>query len=89
MEIWLATNNGDMIKVDELIYLYHLKESKEYGYYELVPWVTEASIVKDLPSSFQYWKSRFFFASRDEFETLSSEVWGDIPRLLLNREPRV
>ena len=36
MEIWLAANE-DMIKVDELVHLYHLKESKECGYYELVP----------------------------------------------------
>ena len=36
MEIWLAAN-GDMIKVGELIHMYRLKESKEYGYYELVP----------------------------------------------------
>ena len=36
MEIWLAANE-DMIKVGELIYPYRLKESKEYGYYELVP----------------------------------------------------
>ena len=52
MEIWLAATDGDMIKVNELIYLYCLKESKEYGYYELVPWVREAKIVRDLPSSF-------------------------------------
>ena len=36
MEIWLAAND-DMIKLSELVYLYRLKESKEYGYYELVP----------------------------------------------------
>ena len=36
MEIWLAAI-GDMIKVGELIHMYHLKESKEYRYYELVP----------------------------------------------------
>lgn len=30
MEIWLAANE-DMIKVSELVYLYRLKESKEYG----------------------------------------------------------
>ena len=57
MEIWLVTTNGDMIKVDKLIYLYHLKEFKEYGYYGLVPWVKEARIVRDLPSSLWYWKS--------------------------------
>ena len=52
MELWLATTEGDMIRVDEFIYLYHLKESKEYGYYELMPWVREARIVRGLPSSF-------------------------------------
>ena len=58
-EIWLATNE-DMIKVSELVHLYHLKESKEYGYYELVPWAKRARIVRGLPSSFRYWKSSFF-----------------------------
>ena len=82
MEIWLATTEGDMIKVDEFTYLYHLKESKEYGYYELVPWVRKARIVRDLPSSFRYWKSRFFFVSGDEWGTPSNEAWGDLPRLL-------
>ena len=57
MEIWLVAIDGDMIKVDELVYLYCLKESKEYRYYVLMPWVMEARIVKDLPSSFRYWKS--------------------------------
>ena len=28
---------GDMLRIDELVYLYRLKASKEYGYYELVP----------------------------------------------------
>ena len=37
MELWLAVTKGDMIRVDEFTYLYHLKESKEYRYYELVP----------------------------------------------------
>ena len=37
MGIWLAAMNGDMLRVDELVYLYRLKASKEYGYYELVP----------------------------------------------------
>ena len=57
MEIWLAATDRDMIKVDELVHLYHLKESKEYGYYELVPWVLEARTVRDLSLSFRYWKS--------------------------------
>ena len=81
MKIWLAANE-DMIKVGELVHLYHLKESKEYGYYELVLWAKRARIVRGLPSSFKYWKSRFFFVSEDDFETPISEAWGDIPRLL-------
>ena len=81
MQIWLASN-GDMITMGELTYLYHLKESKECGYYELVPWERRTRIVKGLPSSFRYWKSRFFFVSVDDFETQSSSDWGNIPRLL-------
>ena len=80
-EIWLAANE-DMIKVSELIHLYRLKESKEYGYYELVPWARRARFVRGLPSSFRHWKSRFVFMSRDDFETPASEAWGDVPRLL-------
>ena len=48
MEIWLATTEGDMIKVDEFTYLYRLKDFKEYGYYKLMPWVREARIVPRL-----------------------------------------
>ena len=74
MGIRLATTDRDMIKVDELVYLYRLKESKEHGYYELVPWERRTRIIRGLPSSFRYWKSRFFFVSGDDFETLSNEV---------------
>ena len=81
MGIWLAANDGDMLKVDELNYLYCLKASKEHRYYELVPWERRDMIVRGLPSSFRYWKSRFFFVSGDDFETSSNEVWGDLPRL--------
>ena len=66
MGIWLATMDRDMIRVDKLVYLYRLKESKENKYYELVPWVRRTRIVRDLPSSFRYWKPRFFFVSGDD-----------------------
>ena len=74
MGIRLATTDRDMIKVDKLVYLYRLKESKEHGYYELVPWERRTRIIRGLPSSFRYWKSRFIFVSGDDFETLSNEV---------------
>ena len=80
-EVWLAVV-GDMIKVGELVHMYRLKESKEYGYYELVPWERKTRIVKGILSSFKCWKSRFFFVSGDDFETPSSKEWGDVPRLL-------
>ena len=53
MEVWLAVV-GDMIKVGKLIHMYRLKESKECGYYELVPWERKTRIIKGLPSSFRY-----------------------------------
>ena len=81
MEIWLATI-GDMIKLGELVHMYRLKGSKEYEYYELVPWGRKTRIVKGLPSSFRYWKSRFFFVFEDDFKTPFSRDWGDILRLL-------
>ena len=79
--IWLVAMDEDMLRVDELVYLYRLKASKEYKYYELIPWETSTRIVRGLPSSFRYWKSRFFFVSGDDFETPSGRVWGELPRL--------
>ena len=81
MGIWLAATNRDMIRVDELVYLYRLKSSKEHRYYELLHWERRTRIVQDLPSPFRYWKSQFFFVSEDDFETSSNKVWGDLPRL--------
>ena len=37
MVIWAIIADGDMITLNEFVYLYRLKESKEFGYYELVP----------------------------------------------------
>ena len=66
MGIWLAATDGDMIRVDKLDYLYHLKESKEHGYYEPMPWERRTRIVRDLPFSFRYWTPQFFFVSGDD-----------------------
>ena len=78
----MVITEGDMIRVDDFIHLYRLKESREYGYYDLMPWVRKARIITDLPSLFRYWKSRFFFVSGDGWETLFNELWGEVPRLL-------
>ena len=82
MVIWTIIADGDMITLNEFVHLYHLKESKEFGYYKFVPWNRKSRLVVDLPSSFHNWKSRFFFVSGDGWETLFDDFWGDIPRLL-------
>ena len=71
-----------MITLNEFVHLYHLKESKEFGYYKLVPWDKRPWLIIDLPSSFHYWKSRYFFMSGDSWETLSDDFWGDVSKLL-------
>ena len=71
-----------MLTINEFVHLYRLKESKEFGYYEFIPWDRKSRLVVDLPSSFRYWKSRYFFVSGDGWETLSNDFWGDVPRLL-------
>ena len=70
---WTTIADGDMITLNEFIHLYHLKESKEFGYYERVPWDRKSRLDIDLPSSFRYWKSRYFFVLGDGWETLSDD----------------
>ena len=70
MVIWMTIVDRDMITLKEFVHLCHLKESKEFGYYELVPWDRKSRLVVSLPSSFCYWKSRYFFVSGDGWETL-------------------
>ena len=82
MVIWTIIVDGDMITLNELVHLYRLKESKEFSYYELVPWDRRSRLIADLPSSFRYWKSRYFFVSGDGWEILFDDFWGDFPRLL-------
>ena len=71
-----------MITLNKFTHLHRLKESKEFGYYEFVPWDWSSRLVIDLSSSFRYWKSRYFFVSGDGWETLSDNFWGNVPRLL-------
>ena len=80
MVIWTTIANGDTL--NEFIFLYCLKESKEFGYYEFMPWDKRSRLIVDLPSSFYYWKFRYFFVSGDGWETHFDDFWGDVPRLL-------
>ena len=53
----MAVHKGDMIRLDEFLYLYCLRESKRCGYYEFSHWKKKARLVVDLPLSFRDWKS--------------------------------
>ena len=63
MVIWTIIADSDMITLNELVHLYRLKKSKEFGYYELIPWHRRSWLIVDLPLSFRYWKLRYFFMS--------------------------
>ena len=54
MVIWTTIADGDMITINEFVHLYCLNESKEFGYYEFVPWDRKSRLIVDLPSSFHY-----------------------------------
>ena len=54
MVIWTTIADGDMTTINEFVHLYRLKESKEFGYYEFVPWNRKSCQIVDLSSSFRY-----------------------------------
>ena len=54
MVIWTTIADGDMITLNEFIHLCRLKESKEFGNYELMPLDRRSRLIVDLPSSFRY-----------------------------------
>ena len=71
-----------MITLNEFLFLYRLKASTHYGYFELLPSDRKSRIVRGFPSSFHDWKSRYFFISGTGWETLSENFWGKFIRLL-------
>ena len=57
MSIWVSVHDGDMITLNEFLYMYRLKPSTRYGYFELLPWNRESRIVHSFPTSFLDYKS--------------------------------
>ena len=78
----MSACDGEMITLNEFLFLYRLKASTHYGYFELLPWTRKSRIIMGFPSSFHDWKSRYFFISRTGWETLSDDFWWEVPRLL-------
>ncbi|KAK9993437.1 hypothetical protein SO802_023140 [Lithocarpus litseifolius] len=81
MAIWFIVYDGEMITLNEFPFLYKLKPSTHYEYFELSPWDKQTKIVHEFPTSFRDWKSSYFFVF-GEFEMLSNDLWGEVPRLL-------
>ena len=81
MAIWFIVHDGEMITLNEFLFLYKLKLSTHYGYFELSPWDKQTKVVHEFPTSFCDWKSRYFFVF-GEFKTLSKNLWGEVLRLL-------
>ena len=78
----MSACDGEMITLNEFLFLYHLKASTHYGYFELLPWDRKSRVVRGFPSSFHDWKSRYFFISGKGWETPSDNLWGEVLRLL-------
>ena len=64
MSIRVFACDGEMISLNEFLFLYRLKASTHYGYFELLPWDRKSRIVRGFPSSLRDWKSCYFFVSR-------------------------
>ena len=82
MSIWVSVHDGDMITLNEFLYLYHLKPSTHCGYFELLPWNRESRIVHSFPTSFRDWKSWYLFIPRSRWVTMSDDMWGEVSWLL-------
>ena len=73
MAIWFMVHDGEMITLNEFLFLYKLKPSTYYRYFELSPWDKQTKVVLEFPTSFHDWKSRYFFMS-GEFEMLRNDL---------------
>ena len=63
----MFTNDGDVIRKDEFLHFYHLRKSKDPGYYEFKPWDKGSRLILDYPSSLQ---------TRSQISFLSLEMIG-------------
>ena len=76
MLIWVSVHEGSMLKLNEFLHLYLLKPSTQYRYFKFQPLDKTSKVVRDLPSSFCDWKSRYFFVYGKGWETTFDEVLG-------------
>ena len=51
MVVWMSTNDGDIIRGDEFLHFYHLRKTKDPGYYEFKLWDRASRLILDYPLS--------------------------------------
>ena len=76
----MSTNDGDAIKKDEFLHFYHLRKSKNPGYYEFKPWDRTSRLILDYPSFLRNWKPNFFFVSGSGWESVPGEDLNEAPK---------
>ena len=69
----MSANEGDVIKRDEFLHFYHLRKSKDPGYWEFKPWDRAFRLTLDSSLSLRNWKPNFFFISSNGWEFVPSE----------------
>ena len=82
MSVWVSAHDRDMITLNKFLHLYRLKPSIHYGYFEILPWSRESRVVRSFLTSFRDWKSRYLFVSGSGWETMTNNLWGEVPWLL-------
>ena len=82
MSVWVSAHDRDMITLNKFLHLYRLKPSIHYGYFEILPWSRESRIIRSFLTSFRDWKSRYLFVSGSGWETMTNNLWGEVPWLL-------
>nr|POF23092.1 hypothetical protein CFP56_54306 [Quercus suber] len=80
MVVWMSAHDGDVIMRDEFLHFYHLRKSKDPGYYEFKPWDRASRLILNYLSSLRNWKPNFFFVSRSGWVFVLSEDLDDAPK---------
>ena len=61
MSIWVSACDGETITLNKILFLYHLKASTHYGYFELFPWDRKSRIVRGFNFIFSRLEIMIFF----------------------------
>ena len=76
----MSANEGDVIRRDEFLHFYHLRKSKDPGYYKFKSWDRASRLILDYPSSLRNWKPNFFFFFGCGWEFVPGEVLDKAPK---------